>query len=157
MPIFERFGNRELGERKGSRLSVENLVSSEIGPTNVLLSQKEFIEKIKSDAQFAKKWGNLGPVYGVQWRHWKTPDGDEIDQITTLINNIKKDQNSRRLIVSAWNVADIEEMAKAAGQSADTWKQYYQKNNMLSGVAGTILEEKTLAFVLSQSKIEIKR
>ncbi len=51
----------------------------------------------------------------------------------------------------------IEQMARAAGQSADSWKSYYQKNNMLSGIAGTILEEKTLAFVLSQSKIEIKR
>lgn len=55
--------------------------------------------------------GNLGPVYGHQWRSWPTPDGGSIDQITNLLHQIKSNPDSRRLIVSAWNVADIEKMA----------------------------------------------
>ena len=54
--------------------------------------------------------GNLGPVYGVQWRSWPTQNGETIDQITRLIRDIKENPNSRRLIVSAWNVADVENM-----------------------------------------------
>jgi thymidylate synthase len=60
--------------------------------------------------EWADENGNLGPVYGYQWRSWPTPDGGHIDQITNLINMIKKNPDSRRLIVSAWNVADIEKM-----------------------------------------------
>ncbi len=71
----------------------------------------EFVEKVKTDDEFAKTWGNLGPVYGYQWRSWRTPSGKTIDQITDLITQIKKSPDSRRLIVSAWNPADIEEMA----------------------------------------------
>lgn len=67
---------------------------------------KEFIEKIKNDIQFAKKYGNLGPVYGKQWR-----DFNGIDQINDLINQIKTNPNSRRLIVSAWNPSEIKNMA----------------------------------------------
>lgn len=54
--------------------------------------------------------GNLGPVYGSQWRSWHTPDGRTIDQISNVIEQIKKNPDSRRLIVSAWNVADIDKM-----------------------------------------------
>lgn len=61
--------------------------------------------------EWADADGNLGPVYGHQWRSWPTADGETIDQITNLINQIKKNPDSRRLIVSAWNVADIENMA----------------------------------------------
>ena len=55
--------------------------------------------------------GNLGPVYGYQWRSWPTPDGGHIDQITQVIDMIRKNPDSRRLIVSAWNVADLPQMA----------------------------------------------
>lgn len=55
--------------------------------------------------------GNLGPVYGSQWRSWPTPDGRHIDQITQVINQLKNSPDSRRIIVSAWNVAEIENMA----------------------------------------------
>ena len=54
--------------------------------------------------------GNLGPVYGYQWRNWPKPDGTHIDQITQVVNAIKTNPDSRRLIVSAWNVADIDQM-----------------------------------------------
>ncbi len=96
------------------------------------LSQPEFIAKIKEDGNFAKKWGNLGPVYGVQWRHWKTVDGKEIDQIRNLIDEIKKTPYSRRLIVSAWNPAEIEEMAKAGLPPCHSLFQFYVIENKLS-------------------------
>ncbi|WP_417450780.1 thymidylate synthase [Kordiimonas sp.] len=60
---------------------------------------------------WADEKGDLGPVYGHQWRSWPTPDGRKIDQITALIEQIKNNPNSRRLIVSAWNVADVDNMA----------------------------------------------
>lgn len=60
--------------------------------------------------EWADENGNLGPVYGYQWRSWPTSDGGKIDQITQVIEMIKKNPDSRRLIVSAWNVADINQM-----------------------------------------------
>jgi thymidylate synthase len=61
--------------------------------------------------EWADADGNLGPVYGVQWRSWPTPDGRHIDQISQLLEQIRQNPDSRRLIVSAWNVADIPRMA----------------------------------------------
>lgn len=61
--------------------------------------------------EWADENGELGPVYGHQWRSWPTPDGGKVDQITQLISQIKNNPDSRRLIVSAWNVADINKMA----------------------------------------------
>ena len=60
--------------------------------------------------EWADENGNLGPVYGSQWRSWPTADGKHIDQISQIINTLKKNPDSRRIIVSAWNVADIENM-----------------------------------------------
>lgn len=61
--------------------------------------------------EWADANGNLGPVYGKQWRSWPTPDGKNIDQITQLIDQIKKNPDSRRLLVNAWNVGEIPQMA----------------------------------------------
>jgi thymidylate synthase len=61
--------------------------------------------------EWADSEGNLGPVYGVQWRSWKTHSGETIDQISNLIHAIKTNPDSRRLIVSAWNVSDVDKMA----------------------------------------------
>jgi thymidylate synthase len=61
--------------------------------------------------EWADQNGELGPVYGVQWRHWRTADGNVIDQISQVIDQIKHEPNSRRLIVNAWNVGDIPKMA----------------------------------------------
>ena len=66
---------------------------------------KEFIEQIKTDDEFADEWGELGPIYGAQWRKW-----DGIDQIGELIHNLKTNPNSRRHLVSAWNVNYLDEM-----------------------------------------------
>lgn len=102
------------------------------------LTQSEFVQKIKDDKKFAKKWGELGPVYGVQWRHWKNEKGEEIDQITQIIEQIKdvvENPNSpfgRRLIVSAWNPAEIEEMAKAGLPPCHTMFQFYVSGGKLS-------------------------
>lgn len=92
----------------------------------------EFIEKIKSDDVFAREHGELGPIYGYQWRSWPTPDGRHIDQITQVIDQIKRSPDSRRLIVSAWNVADIEEMAKAGLPPCHCLFQFYVANGKLS-------------------------
>jgi len=61
--------------------------------------------------EWADENGELGPVYGVQWRSWGTPDGDTIDQISQVAQQIKESPDSRRIIVSAWNVADVDDMA----------------------------------------------
>lgn len=60
--------------------------------------------------EWADEDGNLGPVYGYQWRNWPKPDGTHVDQITQVVNSIKHNPDSRRLIVSAWNVADVDQM-----------------------------------------------
>lgn len=83
------------------------------------LTQEEFINKIKTDDEFAKKWGDLGPIYGKQWRKWgfddnlyfgSKPKWGEIDQIANLINDIKTNPDSRRLMVNAWNVGELNQM-----------------------------------------------
>lgn len=93
---------------------------------------KEFTEKIKTDDKFAKKWGELGPVYGYQWRSWPTPDGKHIDQIQKAVDTIKNNPDSRRIIVSAWNVADIDEMAKAGLPPCHLLFQFYVADGKLS-------------------------
>ena len=90
-------------------------------PEAEMLSKEQFINKIKTDAEFAERWGDLGPVYGRQWRDWKFTDkftngeqiayvNGKIDQITNLINDLKTNPDSRRLMVSAWNVGELDSM-----------------------------------------------
>lgn len=79
--------------------------------------------------EWADENGNLGPVYGVQWRSWKTHDGRTVDQIKNLIEMIKKNPDSRRLIVSAWNVSEVDKMALPP---CHTLFQFYVANNKLS-------------------------
>lgn len=79
--------------------------------------------------EWADENGNLGPVYGVQWRSWKTADGRTIDQIKNLIEMIKKNPDSRRLIVSAWNPGDVDKMALPP---CHTMFQFYVANGKLS-------------------------
>ena len=76
---------------------------------------ESFIERIKNDDEFAKKWGELGPVYGRQWRGWGAPHGHMmwshgIDQIANLIHDLKTNPDSRRLMVNAWNVGELDSM-----------------------------------------------
>ena len=73
-------------------------------------TMEEFIERIKTDDEFAEKWGDLGPIYGKQWRSWQDGDKLYIDQIKNLINDIKTNPDSRRLMVNAWNVGELRNM-----------------------------------------------
>lgn len=75
------------------------------------ISMKEFEQLILQNDEFAHRWGNLGPVYGAQWRHWEGKDGKIYDQISWLINEIRSNPNSRRLLFHGWNVAEIDNMA----------------------------------------------
>ena len=87
-----------------------------------LLTMDEFIQQIKTDDEFAKKWGELGPIYGKQWREWKqfipynvTKENCQVavkvtDQIANLINDLKTNPDSRRLMVNAWNVGELDQM-----------------------------------------------
>lgn len=93
---------------------------------------KVFIERIKTDKDFAKNYGELGPIYGYQWRSWPTPNGGHVDQITQVIEQIKNSPDSRRMIVSAWNVADIDEMAKAGLPPCHCLFQFYVADGKLS-------------------------
>lgn len=79
--------------------------------------------------EWADANGDLGPVYGYQWRHWRTPDGREIDQIANLIEGLKKNPDSRRHIVSAWNPADVDNMALPP---CHTMFQFYVVDGRLS-------------------------
>lgn len=73
---------------------------------------EEFINRIRTDSEFAEVWGDLGPVYGYQWRHWKKRDGGgEIDQLANQINTIKNDSLNRRILVTAWNPEDVQDVA----------------------------------------------
>ena len=90
--------------------------------TYKFFTQEEFINKIKTDDGFAKKWGELGPIYGKQWRNWELPNYSiehveygfdnnlHVDQIQNLISDLKTNPDSRRLIVSAWNVGELDQM-----------------------------------------------
>ena len=115
---------------------------------------EQFVEKIKTDDEFMKVWGELGPTYGKQWRQWQGwvehySDGKKhlvsiwFDQILELINNLKNNPDSRRLMVTAWNVAEVDKMTLppchygfqcytrelSLGERFDLWKKYiYQWN-----------------------------
>lgn len=75
------------------------------------ISMAEFERRIVEEPGFADKWGELGPVYGKQWRRWLGPDGREHDQIAALVQGIRANPTSRRLLFHAWNVAEVEGMA----------------------------------------------
>jgi thymidylate synthase len=79
--------------------------------------------------EWADPAGDLGPVYGYQWRSWPTPDGSHVDQLRAVIEGIRRDPDSRRHLVSAWNVADLPRMALAP---CHAFFQFYVANDRLS-------------------------
>ena len=100
-----------------------------------LEKKKEFTDKIKKDAEFAKKWGELGPVYGKQWTAWEADDGTQINQIAEAVDMIKNNPNSRRIIVSGWNVSDLKKLISgkvSAPPPCHTLFHFYVVNNKLS-------------------------
>ena len=96
------------------------------GDTNVHYLQEN---GVRIWNEWADENGDLGPVYGHQWRSWPTPDGGAIDQITNVVEMIKSNPESRRLIVSAWNVADIDQMKLPP---CHTMFQFYVADGKLS-------------------------
>ena len=96
------------------------------GDTNISYLKEN---KVSIWDEWADKEGNLGPVYGSQWRSWPKANGESIDQITQVINQIKNNPDSRRLIVSAWNVGQIENMALPP---CHAFFQFYVANGKLS-------------------------
>lgn len=79
--------------------------------TGADISQSEFEKRIAEDDAFAARWGDLGPVYGKQWRRWLGADGREHDQIGGLIDTLRNNPSSRRMLFHGWNVAELDQMA----------------------------------------------
>jgi len=79
--------------------------------TGEQISQSEFEGRILADEAFAKEWGELGPVYGKQWRRWIDAGGNEHDQLASLVETLKNNPSSRRMLFHAWNVGEIDAMA----------------------------------------------
>ncbi len=96
-------------------LQKNNLPIPEVNSPEWKKQMKEFIRNVATDHDFALRWGDLGPVYGVQWRQWPDGKGGYIDQISNVIDMIKSTPDSRRIIVSAWNVAEIPEIVEIGG------------------------------------------
>jgi thymidylate synthase len=154
----------------------EDIIKSDITlpPSYYPIDKDKFINKIKTDDEFAKKWGELGSIYGKQWRKWRNkisangeylPFGNNIDQIANSINLLKTDPDSRRNRVSAWNVGELDQMVlppchtdfqfytrelsldertKILVSGSDNKKDFYDRNGKL------IVEEK---LVLDESHI----
>ncbi|MBD8025123.1 thymidylate synthase [Ureibacillus sp. Re31] len=97
---------------------------------------KSFCQRILEDDTFAKKYGDLGNVYGKQWRNWTTSDGELLDQLQDAINQIKNNPDSRRIIVNAWNPEDVIDAggkdSKAALPPCHVMFQFYVANGKLS-------------------------
>jgi thymidylate synthase len=104
----------ESGDLLGSQPHIDAMFSN--SNELIILSEEEFINKIKTDDGFARRFGELGPIYGKQWRNWvydKDMDygtEESVDQIQNLVNDLKTDPDSRRLMVSSWNSGEIQDM-----------------------------------------------
>ena len=109
--IWDEWAYKRFKEAQNSKFEIRNSKLK-----RKILSQEEFINKIKTDKNFARRWGELGPVYGVQWRRWPASDGRKIDQVAWAIEKIKKTPHRRHIVISAWNPEFIYEMA-ASGKS----------------------------------------
>ncbi|HEY1085349.1 MAG TPA: thymidylate synthase [Candidatus Saccharimonadales bacterium] len=114
-------------------LEKNNLPMPEVNSDEWKSQMKEFIEKVASDHDFAMKWGDLGPVYGVQWRKWPDGKGGFVDQIERAIDMIKNTPDSRRIIVSAWNASEIDEIVQIGGlPPCHSLFQFYVADGKLS-------------------------
>ena len=79
--------------------------------TGERITQETFERRVLEDDAFAREWGDLGPVYGKQWRRWRANDGREIDQVQGVIDTIRNNPASRRILWDGWNVAELDQMA----------------------------------------------
>lgn len=92
-------------------------------------SMREFAQRVATDAPFAAHWGELGPVYGYQWRSWPGPNGTSVDQMKQVLHQLQHQPDSRRIIVSAWNPAYLDQMALPP---CHAFFQFYVANGELS-------------------------
>ncbi len=99
----------------------------------------EFNTRIVDDFSFASKWGEIGPAYGKQWRRWKGYNGEEIDQIEIIVNQLKNSPDSRRIILEGWNVADLDEMMS---MSLPPCHKSYQYQVTSDGVLNSFLYQR---------------
>lgn len=109
----------------------QNVTPEQTHTTEWRDGMKEFVGKVASDSSFAEQWGDLGPVYGYQWRHWQDGKGGEVDQVQRAIDTIRNNPTSRRNIISAWNVADIDEMAISGLPPCHAFYQFNVRGNKL--------------------------
>lgn len=109
--------------------------------------------------EWADESGELGPIYGVQWRSWPAPDGTTIDQISTLLETLKRDPDSRRMLVSAWNVGELDKMALApchaffqvyVSQGRLSLQIYQRSADLFLGVPFNIASYALLTHMLAQ-------
>ena len=123
------------------------------------LNQEEFINKIKTDNKFAARWGDLGPIYGKQWRKWNGDDflygnfRNGIDQIQNLINDLKTNPDSRRLMVNAWNVGELKDMVLPPchyGFQVYTRELSFEERWELAKRFGYVVEDATIPSVDDQ-------
>jgi len=138
----------------------KNFLNKSEGDPDMIWNQEQFIYKIKTDDEFARVWGELGPIYGKQWREWELKMeyvgyaryDKNIDQIQNLIRDLKTNPDSRRLMVSAWNVGEIHEMVLPPCHYGfqvytrelsmeEKWEQY-TKSGLNIEINGTPLELK---------------
>jgi thymidylate synthase len=110
---YKRFVEAQI---KNLKLKIKNLSEREKLKYKIL-SQDAFIEKIKQNKKFASRWGELGPIYGRQWRKWETSDGRVIDQIAWAIQKLKKTPTRKHIMIAAWNPEFIYEMAASREKS----------------------------------------
>ncbi len=99
--------------------------------TGERLSRDVFEARILEDPDFAARWGELGPIYGKQWRRWAGPDGRETDQIAALIEGLRTNPTSRRLLFTGWNVAELDRMALPPCHMT---YQYFVRDGVLDGL-----------------------
>lgn len=113
-------------------------------------SQEQFEESVRTNAVFAERWGDCGPVYGYQWRKWNGPSGKTFDQIADVLQELQNNPESRRMIVSAWNVADIPDMIPSGLPPCHMTMQFYTRplslteRRSMGTMDGTIVPERYL-------------
>lgn len=111
------------------------------------ISQEDFEALILVDDEFARQWGDLGPVYGKQWRRWRDANGNEHDQIATVIETLKTNPTSRRMLFHAWNVGELDQMALPPCHMT---YQFYTES-----VPGDVTETRRLSMLCLQRSCDV--
>ncbi len=123
------------------------------------LSKREFEERVLQDDEFAARWGDLGPVYGKQWRRWEKADGGYVDQISQLVDDIRYNPESRRLLFTGWNVGELHQMALPpchmtyqyfVAEGRLSCQLYQRSADSLLGLPWNIAEASLLLHMLAQ-------